>query len=63
MKAQPLRRPEFCNSHERIIVQLSQSPAERVTGAKSRRFGTENLFSNESIEKTAFVTDNLYFTP
>jgi hypothetical protein len=53
----------FCNSHERITVQVPQPPVARKSEAKRSRFGTENLFSNQSTKKGTFVTDNMYFTP
>ena len=54
---------KLVQENERFSEQLTRPPANRVTGPKSSRFGTENLFSNQSTEKGIFVTDNLYFAP
>ncbi len=51
----------FVQRNERITVQVGHPPAERANDTKSSRFGTENLFSNQSTEKVTFVTDKLYF--
>ncbi|WP_345237935.1 hypothetical protein, partial [Hymenobacter saemangeumensis] len=53
----------FCNSHERISVQSSHPPVARESEAKTSRFGTENLFSNQSTNMGTFATDKLYFDP
>ncbi len=48
-----------------LVFNLFASLAEfeRELIRERSRFGTENLFSNQSTIKGTFVTDNLYFAP
>jgi hypothetical protein len=49
--------------NEHFTVQPGQVSITRRSAAKTGRFGTEYLFSNQSIENTTFATYSLYFAP